>query len=95
MLDDFFCLTLDGGSKFTVKFLEWKLLPLFCKNESIHTNIGKQFCLTLDVALESSGCDAIVERFYSLFFVVNNVLIQRAVIDWTLHHPIGRRKIMK
>ena len=69
MLDDFFCLTLDSGSKFTVKFLEWKLLPLFCKNESIHTNIGKQFCLTLDVALESSGCDAIVERFYSLINV--------------------------
>ena len=29
MLGDFFCLTLDDGSKFTVKFLEWKLLALF------------------------------------------------------------------
>ena len=41
MLDDFFCLTVDDGSKYTVKFLEWKLLALFCENESIYTYIGK------------------------------------------------------
>ena len=41
MLDDFFCLTVDDGSKYTVNFLEWKLLALFCENESIYTYIGK------------------------------------------------------
>ena len=51
MLDDFFCLALDNGSKFTVTFLEWKLLALFYKNESIYTDIGKEFCILVDVAL--------------------------------------------
>ena len=60
MLDEFFCLTLDDGSKFTVKFLEWKLLALFYENESIYTDIGKEFCIALDVALGSSGCETFV-----------------------------------
>ena len=54
MLDDFFCLTLDDGSRFTVKFLEWKLLALFYENESIYTDISKEFCIDLDIALGSS-----------------------------------------
>ena len=66
MLDDFFCLALDDGSKFTVTFLEWKLLALFYKNESIYTDIGKEFCILVDVALGSSGCEANVEGFYIL-----------------------------
>ena len=41
MLDDSLYLTLDDGSKFAVKFLEWKLLALFYENESIYTDIGK------------------------------------------------------
>ena len=66
MLDDFFCFTLDDGSKFTVKVLEWRLLALFCENESIYTNIGKEFCIALDVVLGSSGCEPVVEGFYIL-----------------------------
>ena len=54
MLDDFFCLTLDDASKFTVKVLEWKLLALFYENESIYTDISKEFCIDLDIALGSS-----------------------------------------
>ena len=67
MLDDFLCLTLDDGSKFTVKFLEWKLLALFYESESIYTDIGKEFCIALDVALGSSGCETFVS------FCRNNV----------------------
>ena len=102
MLDDFFCFTLDDGSKLTVKFLEWKLLALFYENESIYTNIGKEFCIALDVALGSSGCEAIVEGFYILVNVhkkscgqSNDILVQRALVDWTLPHSISCPKTMK
>ena len=88
MLDDFFCLTLDDGSKFTVKFLEWKLLALFYENESIYTDIGKEFCIALDVALGSRGCEASVEGFYILLNVhkksgvqSNDILFQGTLVD--------------
>ena len=101
MLDDFFCFTLNDGSKFTVKFLEWKSLALFYENESIYTDIGKEFCIALDVALESNGCGAIVEGFYILVNVhkksgdqSNDILVQRALVDWTLPHSISCPKSM-
>ena len=102
MLDDFFCLTLDDESKFTIKFLEWKLLALFYQNESIYTNTGKEFCIALDAALGSSGCEAIVEGFYILVNFhkksggqSNDLLVQRVLVDWTLPHSISCLKTMK
>ena len=80
----------DVRSKFTVKFLEWKLLALFYEKESIYTDIGKEFCIALDVALGSSRCEAIVEGFYILVNVhkrsggqSNEILVPRALVDWT------------
>ena len=102
MLDDFLCLPLDDESKFIIKFLKWKLLALFYENESIHTNNGKEFCIALDVALGSSGCEAIVEGFYILVNVYkksdgqsNDVLVQRALVEWTLPHSISCPNTMK
>ena len=102
MLDDFFCPILDDGSKFTVKFLEWKLAALFYENDSIYTNIGKEFCIALDVALGSRGCEASVEGFYIPHNVhkkpggqSNNILFQRALVDWTLPHSVSCLKTMK
>ena len=93
---------MDDGSKFTVKFLEWKLLVLFYENKSIYTDIGKEFCIDLDVALGSSGCEAIVEGFCILVNVhkksggqSNDILVQRALVDWTLPHSISCPKSMK
>ena len=99
MLDNFFCLTLDDGSKCTVKFFEWKLLALFYENESIYINISKELCIALDVALGSSGWEAFVEGFYILVNVhekpsgqSNDILVQRALVDWTLPHSISCQK---
>ena len=99
ILDDFFCLTLDDASKFNVKFLEWKWLALFYENESIYTNIGKESCIALDVALGNSGWEAFVEGFYILVNVhekpggqSNDILVQRALVDWTLPHATSCRK---
>ena len=101
ILDDIFCPTLDDGSKFTVNFLEWKLPALFYENESIYTNIGKEFCIALDVALGSRGCEASVEGFYIPHNVhkkpggqSNDILFQRALVDWTLPHSILCTKAM-
>ena len=73
-----------------LRFFEWKLLALIHKNKSIYTDIGKEFCIALDVALGSSRCEAIVEGFYILVNVhkrsggqSNEILVPRALVDWT------------
>ena len=101
MLDDFFCLTLDDASKFTVKVLEWKLLALFYENESIYTDIGKGSCIVLDVALGRSGWEVFAEGFYILVNShekpggqSNDILVQKALVDWTLPHSISCPKMV-
>ena len=56
----------------------------------------------MDVAVGSSGCEAIVEGFYILVNVhkksggqSNDILVQRALVDWTLPHSISCPKTMK
>ena len=102
MLDDFFCLTLDDMNKFTVKLLEWKLLTSFYENESIYTDIGKEFFIALNVVLGVRLCEAIVKGLYILVNVhkksgcqSNSILLQRALVDWTLPHSISCPKTMK
>jgi len=52
-------------------------------------------CIVFDVILEASGCEADVEGFYSLVKIhkmnggqTNDSLSQRAIVDWSLDHPI-------
>ena len=79
-----------------LRFFEWELLALFHQNKSIYTDIGKESCIALDVALESSGWEAFVEGFYILVNVhekpggqSNDILVQNALVDWTLPHSIS------
>ena len=58
-------------------------------------------CISLDVALAASGCEAIVEGFYSLVTAhkksggqSNDILIQRAIVDWSIPDPITCPKTM-
>ena len=60
MLDDFFCLTLDDGSKFTVKFLEWKLLALFYEIKFNKITWWNSFLLNLT---ENCTSKKIFEKF--------------------------------
>jgi len=32
----------------------------------LYHDVGQEFCISLDVALGGSGCEAVVEGFYSL-----------------------------
>ena len=79
-----------------------EITGFFYENESTFTDIGKELCIALDVALGSSECEAIAEGFYILVNVhkksagqSNDILVQRALIDWTLPHSILCTKTMK
>lgn len=53
----------------------------------------KNFAFHWNVALGTSGCEAIVEGFYCLVAahkkVVDAVLVQRAIVDWSIPEPIS------
>ena len=65
-LDDSFLLEFSSGVQVKAKLHEENLIASFYNNKSIYESLGKEMCIALDVALASSGCEAIVEGFYSL-----------------------------
>ena len=38
----------------------------FYNNQIVFESLGKELCISLDVALPGSGCEAVVEGFYSV-----------------------------
>ena len=59
-------------------------------------------CIFIDVALAGSGCEAVVEGFYSVVAAhktsggqSNKSLTERAIVDWCLPHPIRCPGTMK
>ena len=80
---------------------ENKIYLLFYTNEKLYSSAGKELCIALDVALGSSGCEAVVEGFYSLVKAhtqsggqLNEVLMERAVVDLILPNPISCPEIV-
>ena len=74
---------------------EFTTSMLYC-NADIFNCLGQDACIVLDVALACSGCEAIVEGFYSVIKAhaksggqSNKVLVERAVVDWALPHPLA------
>ena len=60
-------------------------------HEEVMKSLGQEFCIALDVALAGSGC----EGCYSVIGIhtksggqSNKVLMQRAIVDWSVSHPI-------
>ena len=48
-------------------------------------------CIVLDVALGTSGCEAVIEGFYSLVKLhkkngeqLNETLMERSIVDWVM-----------
>ena len=65
-------------------------------NAEIIQSLGQDACIVIDVALASCGCEAIVKGFYSVIKAhaksggqSNKVLMERAVVDWALPHPLA------
>ena len=92
--DQMFELTFCNNEIRYAKIQEDEFFALFYVNESIYSGIGKEFCIALDVALATSGCEAVVEGFYSVMKAhkkaggqSNEVLVERVIVDWSLPHP--------
>ncbi|CAB4003831.1 Hypothetical predicted protein [Paramuricea clavata] len=86
-----------SSGKFVAAYLdkEFTTLMLYC-NADIFNCLGQDACIVLDVALTCSGCEAILEGFYSVIKVhaksrgqSNKVLKERAVVDWALPHLLA------
>jgi hypothetical protein len=94
-LDHSFLLEFTSGVKVEAKLHEENLIASFYNNECIYESLGKEMCIGLDVALASGGCEAIVEGFYSVVSAhkyggqSNSVLVQRAIVDWSIPDPIS------
>ena len=95
-LNKWFMLKFSSG-KSVAAYLdeEFTTSMLYC-NADIFNCLGQDACIVLDVALVCSGCEAIVEGFYSVIKAhaksggqSNKVMMERAVVDWTLPHPLA------
>eukprot|EP00794_Sanderia_malayensis_P021154 gene21154-23234_t len=95
-IDQWFLLTFSSGEIVKARINEEFVFTSMYQNEDVVNSLGKEFCIALDVALAVSGCEAIVEGFYSLVSAhkksggqSNEVLTHRAIVDWSLPHPVS------
>ena len=90
-----FLATLSSGETHIVIISESFLFSEIYTNPVLYNDIGNEMCIAIDVALGASGCEAVVEGFYSLVKThkknggqSNTSLVQRSIVDWALPHPI-------
>ena len=93
-IDQWFSLTFSSGKTVRARIDEEFVFTSMYLNEDVVKSLGKEMCISLDIALAVSGCEAIVEGFYSLVSAhkkkggqSNEVLTERAIVDWSLPHP--------
>lgn len=94
-MDKWFLLEFSSGKQVKGRVCEESLVESFYNNDQVSKSLGQEMCIALDVALASGGCEAIVEWFYSVVKAhkqyggqSNEVLMQRAVVDWSIPEPI-------
>ena len=94
VMDQWFLLHFSSCSTITARVNEEFITSAFYTNEEVVEPLGQEMCICLDVCLAGSGCEAIVEGFYSVIGAhkksggqSNQSLAQRAIVDWTLPHP--------
>ena len=95
-LKKYFQLNFSSGVSVIAHLNEEFIISTFYTNVEIYQSLGQDACIVLDVALASSGCEAIVEGFYSVVKAQaqsggqsNKVLTERAVVDWVFPNPLG------
>ncbi len=101
-LDQWFSLKFASGVVVKAKLHEENFFASFYNNQIVFESLGKELCIAVDVALAGSGCEAIVEGFYSVVAAHkknggqgNTVLTERAVVDWCIPDPITCPETMK
>ncbi len=89
-----FLATFSSGESYEVIISESFLFSEIYTNPDLYNDIVNEMCIAIDVALGASGCEAVVEGFYSLVThkknggQSNTSLVQRSIVDWALPHPI-------
>ena len=65
-LNKYFQLNFSSGVSVIAHLNEEFIISTFYTNVEIYQSLGQDACIVLDVALASSGCEAIIEGFYSV-----------------------------
>ena len=101
-LHQWFDLSFSDGYHVKARVDEPYLVSNFYTNEVIYESLTKEMCICLDAAYGASGCEAVVEGFYSVMKAhkktghqTNDNLTQRAIVDWVIPHPISAPSTMK
>lgn len=94
-LHEWFSLTFSSGSTVHARLNEEFITSTFYNNQEVVNSLSQEMCIAIDVAFATSGCEAIVEGFYSVVGAhkkyggqSNQSLTQRSIVDWCLPHPI-------
>lgn len=94
-LDKWFSLHFSSGTSITARLDEEFIVFTFYTNQEVVESLGQEMCIAIDCALAGSGCEAVVEGFYSVVGAhkksggqSNKSLTERAIVDWCLPHPI-------
>ena len=101
-LNALYNVTLNDGSELEGHLAEEKVYSYFYIHEPLYGAARNELCIALDFALGASGCEAVVEGFYSVVKIQkhaggqsNDVLMERSVVDWVLPHPIPSPEIVE
>ena len=88
-LDQVFLLSYENGSSEKAMLSEKLFVEALYNDEATYKRFGQEVCIAMDVALGASGCEAIVEGFYSVVGIhlknggqLNDNLVKRAIVDW-------------
>ena len=98
-LDKWFELCFASGAVVKARLCEENIIAAIYNNKLIFESIGKEFCIALDVALAAGGCEAVVEGVIKVHKMdggqSNDVLTQRAIVDWSLPNPLSCPRTME
>lgn len=88
-------LLLSAGEEIQCTLNETAIYSSIYTDEEFYTFLGKECCTVIDVVYGMSGCEAVVESFYSVVKChlkaggqLNDTLVRRAIVDWCLPMPI-------
>ena len=75
-IDQWFSLTFSSGKTVTARIDEEFVFASMYLNEDVFKSLGKEMCISLDVALAVSSCEAVVE-----VFTASSMCIKRMVAN--------------
>ena len=84
------------------RFCEKATFSSLYTNEDIYNSLGKEMCITIDIAMAMSGSEAVAESYYSVMGTQtmtggqdNDTLVLRTNIDWCFPNSINCNETIK